>query len=159
MLRNTHERLLKRAKTVTHELVNSQQAFLDRFLSDREQFRNDVDIFVQDYEVNGPMIEGLSAQEANERLTHFELYFNDLWKRYETMKSGENLFGLDISQYQHLQTIKKQLNYLKRLYGLYNNVLKSMDAYYSTNWKDLRIDQINNEMQEYQSRILFYYKH
>jgi hypothetical protein len=35
MLRNTHERLLKRAKQVTHDLVNSQQSFLDRFLLDQ----------------------------------------------------------------------------------------------------------------------------
>jgi hypothetical protein len=35
MLRNTHERLLKRAKHVTHDLVNAQQTFLDRFLIDR----------------------------------------------------------------------------------------------------------------------------
>ena len=35
MLRNTHERLLKRAKHVTHDLVNAQQSFLDRFLIDK----------------------------------------------------------------------------------------------------------------------------
>ena len=29
MLRSTHERLLKRAKHVTHELVNTQQSFLN----------------------------------------------------------------------------------------------------------------------------------
>ena len=34
MLRNTHERLLKRARHVTHDLVNAQQTFLDRFLID-----------------------------------------------------------------------------------------------------------------------------
>ncbi|CAF0874531.1 unnamed protein product [Adineta ricciae] len=35
MLRSTHERLLKRAKHVTHELVYSQQRFLDRLLLDK----------------------------------------------------------------------------------------------------------------------------
>jgi hypothetical protein len=38
MLRNTHERLLKRAKYVTHELANSQQIFLDRFLLDMREY-------------------------------------------------------------------------------------------------------------------------
>jgi hypothetical protein len=35
MLRGNHERLLKRAKQVTHDLVNAQQSFLDRFLIDK----------------------------------------------------------------------------------------------------------------------------
>lgn len=35
MLRHTHERLLKRARQVTHELVNSEQTFLERFLLDQ----------------------------------------------------------------------------------------------------------------------------
>ena len=151
MLRVTHERLLKRARQVTHELVHVQQSFLDRLLSDVEQFKNDVANFVDDYERNGPMIEGLPAQEASDRLTRFESQFNDLWKRYETLMAGEKLFGLERTDYPHLQAIKKQLNYLKRLYGLYTNVLHTMDVYYETPWKDVRIDQITNEIQEFQS--------
>lgn len=151
MLRSTHERLLKRAKHVTHDLANSQQSFLDRFLIDKKQFQDDVADFVEDYDHNGPMIEGLPAQEASGRLTNFESRFNDLWKRYETFVAGEELFGLDKTEYIHLQTIKKQLNYLKRLYGLYNDVIKTMEIYYETNWKDFHIEQITNEIQEFQS--------
>ena len=151
MLRHTHERLLKRANHVTYDLVNTQQSFLDRFLIDIDQFQNDVTHFIDDYEQNGPMIEGLSAQEANDRLTHFEARFNDLWKRYETIVAGEELFGLVKTEYTHLQTLKKQLNYLKRLYGLYNKVIQTMETYYETLWKDFRIDQITNEIQEFQS--------
>ncbi|CAF3741963.1 unnamed protein product [Rotaria sp. Silwood1] len=153
MLRSTHERLLKRAKYVTHDLVNTQQSFLDRFLIDIKQFQTDVTDFVEDYDNNGPMIEGLPAQEASDRLTHFESRFNDLWKRYETFLAGEELFGLDKTEYIHLQTIKKQLNYLKRLYGLYNDVINTMEIYYETNWKDFHIDQITNEIQEFQNKM------
>ncbi|CAM4927444.1 unnamed protein product [Rotaria socialis] len=153
MLRSTHERLLKRAKHVTHDLANAQQSFLDRFLIDKKQFQDDVADFVGDYDHNGPMIEGLPAQEASDRLTNFESRFNDLWKRYETFVAGEELFGLDKTEYIHLQTIKKQLNYLKRLYGLYNDVIKTMEIYYETNWKDFHIEQVTNEMQEFQSKM------
>ena len=152
MLRSTHERLLKRAKNVTHDLVNAQQSFLERFLIDMKQFKNDVADFVEDYDQNGPMIEGLPAQEASDRLTYSESRFNDLWKRYETFVAGEALFGLDKTEYIHLQTIKKQLSYLKRLYGLYNDVLQTMEIYYETSWKDFNINQITNEIQDFQSR-------
>ena len=151
MLRSTHERLLQRAKQVTHELVDAQQSFLDHFLIDAKQFQNDVADFIEDYNHNGPMIESLSAQEASDRLTHFESRFNDLWKRYETVLAGEELFGLEKSKYIHLQRLKKQLNYLKRLYGLYNNVIQTMEMYYKTNWKDFHVDSITNEIQEFQS--------
>ena len=151
-LRGTHERLLKRARQVTHDLVSAQQSFLDRFRVDVLQLSTDVAEFVDDYERNGPMIEGLLAQEASERLTDFEARFHDLWKRYETQTAGEELFGLDKTEYIHLQTIKKQLNYLKRLYGLYNHVIETMERYNETNWKDIHIEQITNEIQEFQSR-------
>ncbi|CAF4261014.1 unnamed protein product, partial [Rotaria magnacalcarata] len=153
MLRSTHERLLKRAKHVTHDLANAQQSFLDRFLIDKKQFQDDIADFVGDYDHNGPMIEGLPAQEASDRLTNFESRFSDLWKRYETFAAGEELFGLDKTEYIHLQTIKKQLNYLKRLYGLYNDVIKTMEIYYETNWKDFHIEQVTNEIQEFQNKM------
>ena len=151
-LRATHERLLRRARQVTHDLVSAQQTFLDRFLVDVEQLGSDIAEFVDDYERNGPMIEGLLAQEASERLSHFEARFQDLWKRYETQTAAEELFGLEKSEYIHLQTIKKQLNYLKRLYGLYNHVIETMERYHETNWRDIHIEQITNEIQEFQSR-------
>jgi dynein heavy chain, axonemal len=154
LLRTTHERVLKRAKHVTHDLVRCQSMFLERFQHERELFRLDVDQFVDDYDQHGPMVDDLPAQEASERLTRFELRFIDLWKRYETCTSSEHLFGLIPTEYSHLQIIRKQLNYLKRLYGLYNHVLATINIYASTQWHELRIEQINNEIQEFQS-ILF----
>lgn len=155
MLRITHERLLKRAKNVTHDLVNAQQSLLDRFLMDKSHFENDVENFVEDYNQNGPMIEDLPAQEASDRLTDFESRFNDLYKRYETLSAGEELFGLEKTEYIHLRAIKKQLNYLKRLYSLYNAVIKTMNMYYETNWKEFDINKITNEIQEFQSKHIY----
>ncbi|CAF3100085.1 unnamed protein product, partial [Rotaria sp. Silwood2] len=43
-----------------------------------KQFQTDVTDFVEDYDNNGSMIEGLPAQETSDRLTHFESRFNDL---------------------------------------------------------------------------------
>ena len=151
LLRSTHERIRRRARQVTHELVERQPTFLQRFRADLEQFQLDLQLFIDDYEANGPMREGLQAREANERLIFFERRFDELWKRYETNAAGELLFGFPPTEYRSLQTIQKQFNYLKRLYSLYNAVIQTIQQYDETNWKEIRVEQINNEIQEFQS--------
>lgn len=151
LLRSTHDRIIRRVQQVTNELVENEPKFLQRFRLDLNQFDVDLRTFIDDYESNGPMIEGLSAREANERLILFEQRFDELWKRYETNVAGEILFGFQQTEYRQLETIKKQFNYFKRLYSLYNSVIQTMNQYDETNWKEIRIDQINNEIQEFQS--------
>lgn len=153
MVRSTHERLLKRVRQVTHELFDAEKTFLERFLSDSNSFQLDLEQFLVEYENQGPMTEGLSAEQANERLNRFESKFVELWKRYENRRSGEQLFGLEETSFPRLQTIHKQLNYFKRLYGLYSQVLETIERYKETLWKDIQLERINEEIQEFQSFI------
>ena len=65
---------------------------------------------------------------------------------------GEELFGLPVTEYPELLTIKKELNLLQKLYGLYNDVIDTVNGYYDILWVDVDIEKINVELQDFQNR-------
>ena len=100
----------------------------------------------------GPMMDGIAPREASDRLTVFQARFDELWRKYQTYSGGEELFGLTVTEYPDLQRIRKELNLLQKLYGLYNDVLEKVNSYYDIPWVDIDIEKINAELQGFQDR-------
>ena len=70
----------------------------------------------------GPNILGIPPQEASERLSIFQCRFDTLWRKFNSLSAGEELFGMTKTEYPALLKIKKELNLLSKLYSLYNAV-------------------------------------
>ena len=101
------------------------------------------------------MVPGLPPREASDRLSVFQLHFDDLWRKYQTLSGGEQLFGLEVTEYPELQRIRKELNLLQKLYQLYTSVLERVHSYYDIAWLDIDIDKINMELVEFQNKCVF----
>ncbi|KAF4088497.1 hypothetical protein AMELA_G00083640, partial [Ameiurus melas] len=120
-------------------------------------FQAAVKTFYNDYDKSGPGVVGLNPCEASDRLHIYQVQFDELWRKYITFSSGEQLFGLTVNEYPDLHRIKKELNLLSKLYNLYNSVTESVNGYSEILWADLNIEKINSELQDFQNRhsILF----
>ena len=57
-----------------------------------------------------------------------------------------------MTDYPELLSIKKELNLLQKLYGLYNDVIDTVNGYYDIQWVDVDIEKINVELQDFQNR-------
>ncbi|CAG0887043.1 unnamed protein product [Darwinula stevensoni] len=90
--------------------------------------------------------------EASKTPLIFRNRFDSLWRRHVVYAAGEELFGLEPSEYPHLGRIKKELNLLQKLYRLYNDVIDRVTSYYDILWIDVNIEEINNELMEFQNR-------
>uniref|UniRef100_A0A3B4C567 AAA+ ATPase domain-containing protein n=1 Tax=Pygocentrus nattereri TaxID=42514 RepID=A0A3B4C567_PYGNA len=101
----------------------------------------------------GPGVVGLSPREASDRLQVYQARFDELWRKYVTFSSGEQLFGLTVKEYPDLHRIKRELSLLSKLYSLYNSVIDSVSGYSDILWADLNIEKINSELQDFQNRI------
>ena len=99
------------------------------------------------------MVAGVPPSEASDRLIIYQNHFDTLWRKYETYSGGEGLFGLPVTEYNELVTIKKELALLQKLYGLYNDVTDSVNGYYDILWQDVKIEKINNEILDFQNRF------
>lgn len=101
---------------------------------------------------NGPMVPGVPPREASDRLIIYQNTFDTLIRKHATYTGGEELFGLQVTDYPRLMQIKKELNLLQKLYGLYNSVIDTVHGYYDILWQDVNIDKINTELLEFQNR-------
>lgn len=75
-----------------------------------------------------------------------------MWRKYITYSGGEDLFGLPVTEYPGLMQIKRELNLLQKLYGLYNDVIDTVNGYYDILWQDVNIEKINQELLDFQNR-------
>jgi dynein heavy chain len=66
--------------------------------------------------------------------------------------AAEKLFGFIPTEYPDLERLQRELALLQKLYGLYNDVMRSVNNYYDIKWTDLKIPKINNELQGFRKR-------
>ncbi|EEB13574.1 ciliary dynein heavy chain, putative [Pediculus humanus corporis] len=151
-LRYNFELMIETSKKVQKNLVDVQEPFKVELIKEIKKFKMDLENFDRDFEVGGPLVPGLAAREASDRVTLFQMRFDDLWERYERYANGERLFGLPLSDYPTLFERKKQMNLLNKLYSLYVQVMRSIDGYNNLLWADIDIDVINAELTEFQNR-------
>uniref|UniRef100_A0A8W7PQG3 Dynein, axonemal, heavy chain 5 n=1 Tax=Anopheles coluzzii TaxID=1518534 RepID=A0A8W7PQG3_ANOCL len=151
-LRYTWIRLQSRAMEVHCKLLEMQPAFQNELRSNLERFKQDKQEYVVEYRASGPMQPGLTPREASDKLLLFQNRFDGMWRKLQTYQSGEELFGLPQSDYPELGQIKKELNLLQKLYKLYNDVIDRVSSYYDIPWSDVDIEEINNELMEFQNR-------
>lgn len=151
-VRITWHRLQQRSLDHHCHLVAIQPSFRQELLDNLTQFRVDCTQFCADYDVDGPMIQGLTPREASDRLLLFQNRFDALWRRLTSYEGGAELFGLLMPDVPDLNRIRKELNLLQKLYRLYNDVIDRVAAYHDISWNSVNIEDINNELIEFQNR-------
>ncbi|XP_019624088.1 PREDICTED: dynein heavy chain 8, axonemal-like [Branchiostoma belcheri] len=151
-LRYSFQKLLSNSADVQTELVKVQPKFKSDLLESVGVFHHDMEHYAGDYDTEGPMVEGIAPIEASDRLSVFVSRFDELWRKFNTYSAGEQLFGLTVTEYPVLQKIRKELNLLQKLYGLYNAVLNGINGYYDILWTEVDIEKINNELLDFQNR-------
>jgi dynein heavy chain len=135
----------------TH-LVVIQPEFKENLIQSVATFQSDQKSYISDYNIKGPMVDGIAPSEASDRLAVFQTRFDELYKRYVTYSGGEELFGLAQTEYVELQNIKKELNLLQKLYSLFNDVIKGVNGFYDIKWLEVDTEQINAELANFSNR-------
>ncbi|XP_023246494.1 dynein heavy chain 5, axonemal-like [Copidosoma floridanum] len=144
--------MLKTTKEVQATVCDMQQPLKEELLAGITALKQEVGRFYKDFDTKGPLVIGISAKEASERVLLFQSWFEDLSNRYETYNSGESLFGLEMTEYPQLQQRKRELNLLQKLYSLYLQVMHTIDRYYKMPWSQINMDEINSEITDFQNK-------
>ncbi|KAK9298339.1 hypothetical protein QLX08_008257 [Tetragonisca angustula] len=151
-LRYNFTNMLNTAKQVQAKICEMQEPLKKELTDGVAIFKQDVINFDFDFELNGPMVEGIPAKEASDRLIFFHARHDELWEKYQTYSSGESLFGIEITDYPALHQRKREINLLQKLYSLYLQVIRTIDSYYEIPWAEIDIESIMTELAEFQNR-------
>ncbi|XP_022805941.1 dynein heavy chain 5, axonemal-like [Stylophora pistillata] len=151
-LRYSWQKLQSLATESQGHLIQIQPNFKGDLIDKVQIFIEDVTSFSSDYQTTGPMVPNVPPREASDRLIIFQNRFDALWRKYITYSGGEELFGLAVTEYPDLMQIRRELNLLQKLYGLYNDVIDTVNGYYDILWVDVNIEKINVELQDFQTR-------
>ncbi|XP_052229952.1 dynein axonemal heavy chain 5-like isoform X5 [Dreissena polymorpha] len=151
-LRYSWEKLNVQGNEMQSHLLEIQPNFKTDLITNVKTFISDCGNFYHEYNKAGPMVPGVPPREASDRLVICQNQFDILYKKFLTYTGGEELFGLPVTDYPELLKIKKELNLLQKLYGLYNAVIDTVHGYYDILWGDINIEKINNELIEFQNK-------
>ncbi|CAD7698753.1 unnamed protein product [Ostreobium quekettii] len=141
-LRYSWKKLRKLATDVSDSLARLQVGFKRELIKEVKAFVVDAANFRSDWEENGPMVAGLDPMDAVDRLKKFQQMFEVRKRKWENYSSGEELFGLSVTQYPELETTEKEIQMLDRLYSLYVNVISTIKGYGDFFWVDV-VEQID----------------
>eukprot|EP00796_Vickermania_ingenoplastis_P003819 gene3823-2705_t len=151
-LRFRWRRLHQAAEKRSDEIFYMQHGFKKGLTQEVQKFSAEVIAFRNDYDANGPMVEGLQPQEAMERLKRYQRQFDDKYRKWMTFMAGEELFGLPVHKYPELVKTRKELELLDKLYTLYINVLQKVKGYNDILWCDLDFDAVCEEVSVFVSQ-------
>eukprot|EP01059_Diplonema_ambulator_P031435 TRINITY_DN5765_c0_g1_i5.p1 TRINITY_DN5765_c0_g1~~TRINITY_DN5765_c0_g1_i5.p1 ORF type:complete len:4657 (+),score=1802.33 TRINITY_DN5765_c0_g1_i5:140-14110(+) len=119
------------------QIAHLQHGFKKDLMHTVQRFSTDVIVFRNDYDCNGPMVSGISPEEAMNRLKKFTRLFEDKHRKWKTLLAGETLFGMPLHKYPELALTARELSHLEKLYSLYVNVRQRIKGYEDILWDDL----------------------
>jgi len=147
MLKRNWDKLIKDAEEKQADLQATQGKYLKTLKNDVKNFIVEVKEFRDDFEKNGPMVAGIPPQEAMTRLKNFEDQYSIKERTYKTNHLGENLFGLHNRKYPELELTKAQIENLKQLYTLYQQVIDTVNSWKEKPWNETTLNNLQ-EMEE-----------
>jgi dynein heavy chain len=98
------------------------------------------------------MVPGIKPRVAAERLKVFQKQFEDMERKWIVYQSGEELFGLPVTEYPDLVRIKKELRLLSSLYNLYTDVIETVTGYEDILWAEIDLDNISQQVTDFQAK-------
>ena len=151
-LRKTWLDLKRFSDNVADNLGERQGSLRASLMSDTRLFRETVRDFCVEFATNGPGIEGITPEDAIERLRAQESDFELIDRKLTQLNSGEVLFGMPRTELNELTKTRKELKLYKQLYDLYEAVDSTEDEYKEILWVDVvaNIESMMNQVNEFQ---------
>lgn len=154
VLRTNWKKLLKQSELRTEELSRTQTKFKRTLLKDIKEFKIDVTYFREDFLRNGPMVDGISPNDAVDRLSRFKEEFKIRQRKMESYRGGEELFALPLTDYPDLSQTEKEVKLADQLFSLYTDVLSTFNDWKGVLWVDVRtnMDEMKEKIDSFSSR-------
>eukprot|EP00935_MAST-01C_sp_MAST-1C-sp1_P000949 g949.t1 len=148
VLRTSWRKLVKSVEEKTQMIAGIQGNFRGELISNVKTFTADVIAFRADYENNGPGSKGIKPMEAVDRLARFNQEYEIRKRKQDLYQMGEGLFNLPQTEYPLLGATKKELDLQQKLFGLYVDVIHTIDE-----WKTIEWTHVMDNIEDMTARV------
>jgi len=154
MLRSNWKKLVSQSLVRTDELSKTQIGFKRGLIKDISNFKVDVVQFRQDFDKNGPLVQGLAPMDAVDRLSRFKEELKIRERKYELYKGGEEIFNLSHQTYPDLEKTTKNINLASKLFDLYVDVIRTINEWKLMPWDNIasNVNEMTEAMDSYAGR-------
>eukprot|EP00606_Chrysophyceae_sp_TOSAG23-5_P000883 GSChrysophyteH2.ASY1.ANO1.1544.1 assembled CDS len=155
VLEGNWKKLLRQAEMRTEELSKTQTSYKRTLLKDIKDFKIDVAAFQDDFNRNGPTVDGIKPEDAVDRLNRFKEELKIRERKEESYQGGEELFALPITDYPNLKKTSQELGLADKLFGLYVDVLETESMWREIPWVDVasNITEMADKVENYATRM------
>jgi dynein heavy chain len=110
--------------------------------------------FQQAFDETGPLVKGLEAHEALDRLNRMKGGLLARQQKFESYRGGETLFALEHQQYPELEQTAIKMKLASLLFDLYRDVDATIDDWNSMMWPAVisNISEMREKMDSYEAR-------
>jgi len=136
-LRYSWRKTLQVSNEMNAQMADLQIGFKRDLMRNVKDLVADVAKFRIDFEANGPMVPGVNATDATERLRKYQRLYSSLEHKYLGYRAGEELFGLPTTILPDLERTERELKLLDRLYSLYTTVINSVSEFNEMPWHEV----------------------
>eukprot|EP00003_Mantamonas_plastica_P000098 TRINITY_DN1008_c0_g3_i1.p1 TRINITY_DN1008_c0_g3~~TRINITY_DN1008_c0_g3_i1.p1 ORF type:complete len:1912 (+),score=670.21 TRINITY_DN1008_c0_g3_i1:589-5736(+) len=151
-LRHEWAALRQLSVDTTEHLSKMQVQFKRELIRNIKNFVVDVISFKNDYDANGPSPPDLNPNEAVSRLEKYAKLFMEREAKWKQYQAGEELFGLQRTEYPELVKVKQDLKKLTQLYTLYETVRLDLDQYRKYYWGQVDLDLMISKLKEFSKK-------
>ena len=137
VLKPTWKTILVEAEKMMLHVNSIKEGYRVKLETDSSTMVADVREFRADYLANGPMVQGIAPEVAMTRLNKFTREFEALDRNDKIFSNGQRLFGMPVTPYPELVDTSKELTLLNALYGLWKEVIVTIEEYKGILWSDV----------------------
>jgi len=94
--------------------------------------------FRSEFEATGPLVPGISVEQAYQRVSKFQGFLKDQYSRLKNTNRAERLFGIHPSSYAILDQTRNEVQYADQLFSLYSQVNSSIAALTASPWNPIK---------------------
>ena len=109
------KKLKKLSDEVNDNLVVKQTTFKKELVRNVKLFITDVMSFRNEWDSSGPTVPGITPMQGHERLSKFRFGLESKMRRWEQYRAGEELFGLQPTDYPELTKTAKEVDLLEKV--------------------------------------------
>ncbi|KAI5704390.1 hypothetical protein M8J75_004799 [Diaphorina citri] len=153
-LRRRFQKLIDLREKTEATLVSVQDKFQKSITERSKQFEEKVEKFEKEFAEQGPLDPKITQDVACTRFYSMKNKLKKLYDEYQDLLDAQKMFGLPIKEYPTLSEKQEQFLILEKLYGLYQQIMNSMEEYYKVPWTDVDVEKIKAEILDYQAKLL-----